>query len=122
MITKLGNCRDHLSATYKTACPKHKGIEYLEYTTKVTRKLLETIFDKYHSCFKDKSVEKALQKLEYTIKLANTKVKELEDNIQEDENPEAALKGPSKRKSFQNSLPHPKVSANSRPDTRGLKS
>ena len=99
-----------------------KDIDYLEYTAEITRKFLETICDKYAFCLKEKSVGKALQKLKYTIKLAETKVRELEDNIQEDESPEAALKEPSKRKSFQDSLPHPRVSAHSHPDTRGLKS
>ena len=27
VITKLGNCRDHLSSTYKTARPTQKGID-----------------------------------------------------------------------------------------------
>ena len=43
VITELGNHRDHLSSTYKTACPTQKGIDYLEYTTEVTKILLETI-------------------------------------------------------------------------------
>ena len=38
VITKLGNPRDNLSTTYKTAHPTHKGMEYLEYTTKVPQK------------------------------------------------------------------------------------
>ena len=32
VITELGNRRDHLSTTYKTAWPTHKGIDYLDYT------------------------------------------------------------------------------------------
>ena len=70
VITELENCRDHLSSTYKTARPMQKGIDYLEYTTEVTKKFLETISDKYASCLKEKSVGKALQKLKYTIKRA----------------------------------------------------
>ena len=62
LINELGNRRDHLSATYKTACPMQKGIDYLEYTTEVTKKFLGTICDKYASCLKEKSVEKVLQK------------------------------------------------------------
>ena len=73
-------------------------MDYIEYTTEVTKKFLETISDKYASCLKEKSVRKVLKKLKYTIKLAETKVRELEDNIQEDNNPEAALNEPSKRK------------------------
>ena len=101
VITELGNCRDHLSTTYKTAHPTHKLINYLEYTAEVTRKFLESICDKYHSCFKYKLVEKALQKkLEYTIKIAETKAKELEENFQEDEYPELASNETATRISF----------------------
>ena len=67
VITELGNPKDHLSNTYKTAHPTYKEIEYLEYTIRVTRRFMETICEKYHSSFKDKTVEKALQMLEYTI-------------------------------------------------------
>ena len=101
-----------------TAFPTQRGNEYLDYTTRVTKKYIETICEKYHSSFKDKTVEKALQKLGYTIKLAEAKAKELEDNIQEDQNSESASNETAKRKNFQESLPHPRVSANSRPETK----
>ena len=81
---------------------------------------MENICDRYHSSFKDGAVEKALQRLDYTIKLAEDKAKELEENIQEDEDPEPASDEAAKKKSFQESLPHPRVSAHSRPDTKGL--
>ena len=122
VITELKICKDHLSTTYKTARPTQRGIEYLDYTTKVTKKFMETICEKYHSSFKDKTVEKALQKLDYTIKLAEAKAKELEENIQEDEIPEPASNEAAKRKNFQESLPHPRVSAHSRPEQKGLMS
>ena len=60
MITELGNRKDHLSTSYKTAFPTQKGIEYLEYTTRVTKKFMETIYEKYRSSFKDKMVEKVI--------------------------------------------------------------
>ena len=63
----------------------------MEYTTEVTKKFLEIICDKYASCQNEKSAEKVLQRLQYTIKLAENKVKELEDDIHEDNNPEAML-------------------------------
>ena len=62
-----------------------------------------------------------LQKLQYTIKLAELKVKELEENVQDDDDPEVVIKGSSKRKSFQESLPHSTVTGNTRPDEKGLK-
>ena len=94
----------------------------MDYTTETTKKFLEAINDKYASYLKEKSIGKVLQRLQYTIKLAEYKVKELEENIQEDDNPEAMLKEPSKRKNFQESLTTPRVSGNSWPDVKGLKS
>ena len=63
-----------------------------------------------------------LQKLEYTIKLTELKVKELEENVQDDDDdPEVAIKGSSKRKSFQESLPQSRVTGNTWPNLKGLK-
>ena len=75
LITELGNCRDHLSSTYKSACPTQKGIDYLDYTTETTKKFIEAINHKYASFLKEKSIDKVLQRLQYTIKLAEHKVK-----------------------------------------------
>ena len=107
LITELGNCRDHLSTTYKSAHPTQRGIDYLDYTTETTKKFIEVVNDKYDPYLKEKSVGKVLQKLQYTIKLAKFKVKEVEENVQDDnDDPEVIIKGSSKRKSFQESLPH----------------
>ena len=39
----------------------------------------------------------------------------------EDDDPEVFIKGSSKRKSFQDSLPHSRVTGNTLPDVKGLK-
>ena len=98
-----------------------RGIDNLDYTTETTKKFIEVVNDKYASYLKEKSIGKVHQKLQYTIKLTELKVKELEENILEDEDPEVVLKGSSKRKSFQESLPHSRVTGNTRPDVKGLK-
>ena len=114
---ELDNCRDDLSATYKAAQPTKRGIYYLGYRTETTKKFIEVVNDKYASCLKNKSISKVLQKLQYTIKLA--KVKEVEENVQDDnDDPEVTIKGSSKRKSFQESLPHSRVTGNTRPDVK----
>ena len=92
------------------------------YRTETTKKFIEVVNDKYASCLKDKSIGKVLQKLQYTIKLAKLKVKELETNVQDDnDDPEVIIKGSSNRKSFQESLPLSRVTGNTRPDVKGLK-
>ena len=40
VVTELGIHRDHLSTTYKTAHPMQKGIQYLDYTIRVTKKYM----------------------------------------------------------------------------------
>ena len=63
-----------------------------------------------------------LQKLQYTIKLTELKVKELEQNVQnDDDDAEVVIKRSSNRKSFQESLPHSRVTGNTRLDVKGLK-
>ena len=42
---------------------------------------MNSIGEKYHSSLKDGAVEKALSRLSYTIKLAEDKSKELEENV-----------------------------------------
>ena len=76
----------HMSATNKAAHPMQRGIDYLDYTTETTKKFIEVVNDKYASCLKDKSIGKEIKKLQYTLKLANLKVKELEQNVQNDYN------------------------------------
>ena len=114
--------RDNLSTAYKAAQPIQSDIDHLGYKTETAKKFIEVVNDKYASCLKDKSIGKEFQKLQYTIKLANLKVKELEQNVQnDDDDAEVIPKRSSNRKSFQESLPHSRVTGNTQPDVKGLK-
>ena len=91
---ELESHRDDLSTTYKAAQPMQSNIDHLGYKTETTKKFIEVVNDKYASCLKDKSIGKELQKLQYTFKLAELKVKELEQNVQDDnDDPEVVIKG-----------------------------
>ena len=119
---ELESCRDNLSTTYKAAQPMQSNIDQLGYKTETTKKFIEVVNDKYAACLKDKSIGKELQKLQYTIKLAELKIKELEQNMQhDDDDAEVVIKRSSNRKSFQESLPHSRVTGNTQPDVKGLK-
>ena len=72
---------------------------------------MDNICEKYHSSLKDGAVEKALSRLSYTIRLAEDKSKELEENVQENEDPEPTADEVPKKKSFQALLPDPRVAA-----------
>ena len=61
------------------------NIDQLGYKTETKKKFIEVVNDKYASCLKDKSIGKELQKLQYTIKLTELKIKELEQNMQHDD-------------------------------------
>ena len=119
---ELASHRDNLSTTYKAAQPMQSNIDQLGYKTETTKKFIEVVNDKYASCLKDKSIRKELQKLQYTIKLTELKVMELEQNVQLDnDDAEVVIKRSSNRKSFQESLPHSRVTGNTQPDIKGLK-
>ena len=81
LIKELEGHRDDLSTAYKAAQPIQSDIDHLGYKTETAKKFIEVVNDKYASCLKDKSIGKEFQKLQYTIKLANLKVKELEQNV-----------------------------------------
>ena len=72
---------------------------------------MENICEKYHSSLKDGAVEKALSRLSYTIRLAEDKSKELEENVQENDDPEPTADDAPKKTSFQASLQNPRVTA-----------
>ena len=72
---------------------------------------MDNICEKYHSSLKDGAVEKALSRLSYTIRLAEDKSKELEENVQENDDPEPTADEAPKKKSFQASLQNPRVTA-----------
>ena len=65
---------------------------------------MEKICEKYYYSLKDGAVKKALSRLSYTIKLADDKSKELEENVQENDDPEPMADEAPKKKSFQASL------------------
>ena len=71
-----------------TAQPMHNDINHLHYKLEAAEKLTEVVHDKYTFCLKDRSIGREFQKLQYTIKLANSKAKELEQEMlnEEEEN------------------------------------
>ena len=94
----------------------------MDYRTDTKKKFIEVVNDKYAACLKDKSIGKELQKLQYTIKLTELKIKELEQNVQHNnDDAKVVIKRSSNRKSFQESLPHSRITGNTRPDVKGLK-
>ena len=72
---------------------------------------MENICEKYHFSLKDGAIEKVLLRLSYTIRLAEEKSKELEENAQENDDPEPTADDAPKKKSFQASLQNPRVTA-----------
>ena len=84
-----------------TAQPMRDDINHLHYKLEAAEKLTEVVHDKYTSCLKDRLIGREFQKLQYTIKLANLTVKELEQNVQNgDDDAEVIPKRSSNRKSF----------------------
>ena len=55
--------------------------------------MIEVVHDKYASCLKDKSIGKEFHRLLYTIKLANFKAKELEQNVLDDDEENQIARG-----------------------------
>ena len=49
VVNELGICSNHLSTVYTVARPTHEGIEYLDYTIRVSQKYIYNICEKYHS-------------------------------------------------------------------------
>ena len=99
--SKLENRKSNLSSMCKAAQPTQDSSDHLNYRTETAKKFISVVNDKYTNCLRHKSLSKMLQKLQYTVKLAELKVKELEENMQDDDDdPEVLTKGSSKRKSF----------------------
>ena len=98
---------DNLSAVYKAAQPKCSDKSHLCHKLETVEKFVEVVHDKYTSYLRDKSIGKELHRLQYTIKLASFKAKELERNVQDDDDEEDNLRRASHKKSFQESLPLP---------------
>ena len=70
--------KDDLSSVYMTAQPMRDDINHLHYKINAAEKLTGVVNNKYISCLKDRLIRKEVQNLQYTIKLANSKAKELE--------------------------------------------
>ena len=68
-----------------TAQPIRNDINHLQYKLEAAEKLTEVVHDKYTSCLKDRSIGREFQNLQYTIKLANSKAKELKQEIMDEE-------------------------------------
>ena len=64
-----------------TTQPMRNDINHLHYKLEAAEKLTEVVHDKYTSCLKDRLIGREVQKLQYTIKLANSKAKELEQEM-----------------------------------------
>ena len=70
--------KDDLSAVYMAAQPMRDDITHLHYKLNAAEKLTEVVHDKYTSCLGDRLIRREVQNLQYTIKLANSKAKKLE--------------------------------------------
>ena len=77
IVAELENCSSSISTTYKTARPMQKHVEYLDYTIRVTKNYIEDICNKHHFSLKKEAVKKALERINYAIKLAENTTKEL---------------------------------------------
>ena len=71
-------------------------INHLHYKLKAAEKLTEVVHDKYTSCLKDRLIGREFQKLQYTIKLANSKAKELEQAMLNEEEENQIARGSKK--------------------------
>ena len=69
--------KDDLSVVYMAAQPMRDDITHLHYKLNAAEKLTEVVHDKYTSCLEDRLIRREVQNLQYTIKLANSKAKEL---------------------------------------------
>ena len=68
-----------------TAQPMRDDINHLHYKLNAAEKLTEVVYDKYISCLEDRLIRREVQNLQYTIKLTNSKAKELEQTMLDEE-------------------------------------
>ena len=76
---KLENCRITLRNTCKMAQPTQRGLSQLQYRTVNARDFISDMHEKYSHYKKDKAINTMLEKLEYTMRMANRKIEEIED-------------------------------------------
>ena len=96
MRRDLEKLKDDLSMVYMTAQPMCNDINHLHYKLEAAEKLTEVVHDKYTSCLKDRSIGREFQKLQYTIKLTNSKAKELEQEMLDEEEENQIARGDKK--------------------------
>ena len=89
----LEKLKDDLSTVYMTAQPMRDDINHLLYKLKAAEKLNEVVHDNYTSCLKNRSIGREFQKLQYTIKLANSKARELEQTLMNEEEEDQITRG-----------------------------
>ena len=89
----MEDCKDDLSTVYMAAQSMFNDINHLYYKLEAAEKLTEVVHDKYTSCLKDRSIGREFQKLQYTIKLANSKAKELEQKMLDEEKENQIARG-----------------------------
>ncbi len=74
---KLEDHRNILRNTYNMAQPTQKGMTQLHYRTINARDFISEMHDKYTHYMEEKIINTMLNKLEYTLKIANSKIEEL---------------------------------------------
>ena len=89
----LEKLKDDLSTVYMSAQPMRDDINHLHYKLKAAEKLTEVVHDKYTSCLKDRLIGREFQNLQYTIKLTNSKAKELEQTMLNEEKENQITRG-----------------------------
>ena len=76
---KLEDHRKILRNTCKVVQPTQKGMTQLHYRTVKARDFISEMHDKYSHYMEEKIINTMLNKLEYTLKIASSKLEELED-------------------------------------------
>ena len=82
------DCKDDLSTVYMAAQPMFNDINHLHYEAEAAGKLNEVIQDKYTPSLKDGSTGRGVQELQDITNLSNSKAKESEQGMlnEEEEN------------------------------------
>ena len=76
---KLENQGNILRNTCNTAQPMQEGMTQLHYRIVNAREFISEIHDKYPCCWKESCINMMLNKLEYTLKIATSKLEEWEN-------------------------------------------
>ena len=101
IVAELENCSSSISTTYTNAHSMQEHVEYLDYTIRVTKNYIEDICKKNHSSLQNEAVKKALERSNYSIRLAEGKTRELYEKTQTDNDSESTVSEISSEKYFQ---------------------